>query len=757
MAAGQGTAVAELTVPVRGDLTPLRNDLAAARRELESFNKSLNIGSGSSTGGAASAMKALTRDMSAANDNARKLADSITKVSIAEESLDRITASLTNAMSQFSTAGAADAAQMAARITELEATVASLNAELQKLKVPPLPTNEYDQLRARIDSVYAASVKYERELTDINTALERNIINGRQAALMVDQLNASYTNASSAMVKSNKLADAATGVTKNLAWQQRNLSFQLLDTSQSLALGMPPLMVLLQQGPQIAQIWGANEGGVGRAFSETGKMIGGLILKFPLLTAAALAAAGTIFNLRSDIKAAGHDAITFGDIISGLWKTIAEGASSALDPIKPYLSDLWDWITTSTKNIGNLILISFMDVYNDLKFLFGNFGNIIAKGILAAVNAVIDGIESMINYAIKGINTLITSLNGLLSKIPGYSAKDDSIGKLDPVDLGDVKSPALDKAIQAALAERNKNREAILNSDPMGDFYDAWKENSVEAMNERLSKKKKKTGSKEDPYEKIIRDSKQFIEQQNLEADAIGKTEEQVAALRYEQEMLNKAADAHIKLTEAQKQEIHGLAEEMAAAEQRAKDLREAYDFGKETFKGFFTDLKDGLMEGKSLWESFGTAAANALQKIADKLLDSALDGIFDSLWTSGGSGGGLIGSLFGWITGGHASGTQYSSGGWKMVGEKGPELMKVPGGSQVIPNNRISAPSTPSFGSAANQNGGGVQIIQHLHASGDESIRKIAYDAVQDGLDEYDAHKLPQSMERVQKNPRIR
>lgn len=55
--------------------------------------------------------------------------------------------------------------------------------------------------------------------------------------------------------------------TSSLAsFQQRNLAFQLNDVTQSILLGMPAMQILLQQGPQIAQIYGPGEGGIGRAF-----------------------------------------------------------------------------------------------------------------------------------------------------------------------------------------------------------------------------------------------------------------------------------------------------------------------------------------------------------------------------------------------------------------------------------------------------------------------------------------------------------
>ncbi len=724
--AAQGTAIAELTVPVRGNLDPLRNDLAQARRELEAFSKSLSTAGGAGSSSSASAgMAKLQRDLAGANDNAKKLAVSFTQMGGSAtgafaktmHGVNQLNGSISGATMDFSKFAAQvdHAADELQRFTGAAGAAGAAGGRSAPKSGPSLPAN---------DPTPSAPKEWPvKPLNDYEEGLSK-----------------------------------AAKTSKNLAFQQRNLSMQLLDTGQSLALGMPPLQVLLQQGPQIAQIWGTNEGGVGRAFKETGMQLLGLVTKFPLLTAGALAFGATLFAIRNDLKDAGHKSIEFGDILAGLWETVSDGIGSAFAPLMPYLKTVWDFIAESVHSVGNLVIKSFMQVYVDLKFLFGNFGTIVAKGILGAVNVVITGIESMINFAIDGMNKLVGVVNSVVSKIPGYDPNQDAIGEFGKVTLERAEAPALDKAFQDALDQRNKNFNEIENSDPLGDFYDAWKQNSVEAMNERLSKKKKKgKTAKEDPYEKIIRDSKQFIEMQNLEAESIGKTEEQTAQLRYEQEMLNKAADAHIKLTDAQKNEIKALSEEMARAEQHTKDLKEAYDFGKDTFKGFFTDMKDGLIEGKGLWGAFADAASNALQKIADKLLDSALDGIFDSLWSGGGGGGGLMGGLFSWITGGHATGTEYSSGGVKWVGEKGPELMKVPGGSQVIPNNRITAPGAPSF-NAANQNATpSVTIVQHLSANGDKTIQKIAYDAVQDGLDDYDRHKLPQSIDRVSSNPRMR
>lgn len=81
--------------------------------------------------------------------------------------------------------------------------------------------------------------------------------------------------------------------------------------------------------------------------------------------------------------------------------------------------------------------------------------------------------------------------------------------------------------------------------------------------------------------------------------------------------------------------------------------VEKATAFARETFKGFFSDLKDGLKKGQGLWEAFGNAARNALNKITEKIVDlvsnKLLDQLFDGLGNVlGGSGGGKGGAAGG-------------------------------------------------------------------------------------------------------------
>jgi phage-related tail protein len=52
-----------------------------------------------------------------------------------------------------------------------------------------------------------------------------------------------------------------------------------------------------------------------------------------------------------------------------------------------------------------------------------------------------------------------------------------------------------------------------------------------------------------------------------------------------------------------------------------------------------------------------------------------------------------MIGAIQGW-----ASGTNYAPGGLSVVGERGPEIMNIPRGAQIIPNDILRQLSEMNF-----------------------------------------------------------
>ncbi|MCK1629662.1 hypothetical protein [Bradyrhizobium sp. 162] len=176
--------------------------------------------------------------------------------------------------------------------------------------------------------------------------------------------------------------------------------------------------------------------------------------------------------------------------------------------------------------------------------------------------------------------------------------------------------------------------------------------------------------------------------------------------------------------------------------------------------RGFFTTFGQQIRQGANAWDAFKSSGLDALGKIADKLSSMAADKLFASAFGGSSSGGGLLGSLFGLGSGstpvmssGLGAGTGglsfpmfadggMLSGGWGVVGERGPELINVhKGGVTVIPNH-VSKPFLPGFADGGSMDsagnvrrmpfgqGGGVTIHAgdtHISIDGNADEKTVA------------------------------
>lgn len=131
----------------------------------------------------------------------------------------------------------------------------------------------------------------------------------------------------------------------------------------------------------------------------------------------------------------------------------------------------------------------------------------------------------------------------------------------------------------------------------------------------------------------------------NVEAATIGMTVGAAAEYVAVQSKLNEARRLGIELSPAEIESIRASAAVLGQAAQRASDVKDAYDIS----KGLFQDFRSNIAQGAKLWDAFGQAGLNALNKIAAKLMDRA----FDALWSGSGLGGAAGGVGRGGILGG--------------------------------------------------------------------------------------------------------
>jgi hypothetical protein len=172
---------------------------------------------------------------------------------------------------------------------------------------------------ADISDLVAKLALSKRELSaataEMNRLAKEVIAGGEGAAAARDKLTdyaakvasaQSYVGSLSGSLKKAQADAKDFGQAAGLAgWQMQQLGTQGLDAAQSLALGMPPLQVLLQQGPQILGVLQTVQGGVGAAVGSLGSKMLGVLSPANLVIGAfgALGVAGVANLIRVQAEA----------------------------------------------------------------------------------------------------------------------------------------------------------------------------------------------------------------------------------------------------------------------------------------------------------------------------------------------------------------------------------------------------------------------------------------------------------------------
>lgn len=526
------------------------------------------------------------------------------------------------------------------------------------------------------------------------------------AAAALDREAAAARRAAQAM---NAHGIAMNDNVRRMGGSMSGLAAQFQDIGVTAAMDMNPMIIALQQGTQIAgQLEAAMQGG-GSAVSVLGEAFKSLFSPLTIVTIAltALAAAGlqmvdwpglaaAALNGLADVlvtiapyaiaAAAGLALLYAPALLAGLTflseailtitaRLIGLAAGFALaNPAVAFVAGITAAVAAAAifrgeltqilgvdvvgaaKDGANLVIGSFVAAFEDLKFVWNQFPNIVGAAAVGAANAALSAMERMINAASGMLNGLIQSLNGALSQLPG----DFQIGEIGTVDFGQVANPYAD-ALSSAVGERNKAVQDALGRDYLGDFGGAISRGASAASTKLKElakditavddKSKNKGGAKTDAdhYQDIVDGADRQIAALLAEQAALGMTEEAAAALRYEQDLLNDAQQRGIDLTPQQAGYFKMLAGTMAGLEAGIRKAQEAMAFAKDVTRGFIDDFRNGLEQGKGFWESFGSAALGVLDRITDKLLNDVLDALFQ-VNSAGSAGGGIFGTIVGGI-----------------------------------------------------------------------------------------------------------
>jgi hypothetical protein len=358
-----------------------------------------------------------------------------------------------------------------------------------------------DDTRAKYNPVFAAVRSYRAELAAIRAAHSTG-------AISADEMNAAIGRtrtaalASIAAIKGRTTAigQMASG-SRLAAMQSRMLLYQLNDIGVSLAGGMSPLMVLVQQGSQITQMY-AGQGGVNAALRQTadlarGAVAGagsaargvlGLARAHPALTAAVALAAAGLAGLRHEINATAETQVSYGDVTLAVWQSIRDGAVTLVKPafeaiatwaapafaaVASAAAIAWDGIVAGVHVTGNAIIKAYGVVCQTIGVLFAAVPAAVGAAVVASANAVLAGVEWLINRVSGALNDWIGKVNDTLGMLPDWMRPEWA---RIPAIPGDVSFGRYENPYAEDLAGRWQDYTGavggIVRSDPLGDVFD---------------------------------------------------------------------------------------------------------------------------------------------------------------------------------------------------------------------------------------------------------------------------------------------
>ena len=557
-----------------------------------------------------------------------------------------------------------------------------------------------------------------------------------------------------------------------------NIAAQFQDIAVSAQMGMGAFQIGLQQGTQLAAVISMMENplrGLGAAFMSVISPVSLLTIGLVSLSAAGLQmvdwpkrTAQALILLADNLKliapyaataAAGLALIYAPAVIGGIVSLIAWlgrlsvaavttaatlaganpgtalilGFSAAVIAANIFRDELKSIfgrdIVADAKNAVNWIIGAFVGGFNGIKEVWKSLPAAIGDIVYSTAQNVVDGIQDMVQKAVDILNNLMNKYALWRSSI-GQPLDPETFNSLiiGPVDFGiEIANPYKGAASDTMSAMGKAMRDAQ-KTDYVGGMYSAI-ESGASAAADKLrelakgltdvddkSKKGRKRRGKTDAeyYQDIIDGADRRIASLLVEQQALGMTEEAANALRYEQEMLNQAQQHGIELTPKQADYIKMLASTMAGLESAIQKAQDAINFAKDTTKGFFSDMANGLANGRGWWGSLADAAVNAITKIADALIDSGIDSLF------GGSGfGSLLSGLFGGKSADPWSGLRLASGGY-VTGPGSATSDSIPA---WLSNGEfvMNAKATKAFG-------------PWLQAMNDNKVRGFAYGGPVDG-----------------------
>lgn len=448
------------------------------------------------------------------------------------------------------------------------------------------------------------------------------------------------------------------------------IAAQFQDIAVTASMGMNPVLIAMQQGTQLSSYFANGIKGLGEAF----KMFLGPV------TLVTVAVTGLVAGLIQMVDWVGVGK-TMLNGVAGVFDLVANNAdvltNSLLATGAAFVVLKAGAIGTALTKFGSMIvgllpkiktLITSAYALGKAWILANPYtamaaGFVLVTGLFTKFS---DQINQFFGFDFTGI--VKTAVNNFIGMFVGafknvYGAMKwlwDSAAKL----FGG-KGPE-----QGFWATMSGNMQTAVNTDWVGGIAEGVSSaasaasSKLKEWSNQIGVDKKKLEELKKAWEDLKKSAEGNVAGLKLEKSLIG-------AGTYEQtyqetlfDLINQAEEKGIDLYGKDNKiaELKEFAHQTAFQTEQVKIQTEAYDLAKSSVKGLFSEMRQGLKEGQSAWESFGNAALNVLDKILDKALDLGVEMMFMS--ARAGMGGGDEGSIW--------SSALKAVGSWFGTGEAG-------------------------------------------------------------------------------------
>lgn len=515
--------------------------------------------------------------------------------------------------------------------------------------------------------------------------------------------------------------------------QMQNLGFQLNDIGMTLATGMNPMTVMIQQGSQIVQIYG-GQGGINALFRDLGRIFRALVLRlWPV--ALVVGAVTTAFAvLTREINKTTDVGVTMGDTFKAVfqvlhrrimallegplaslqvaWERLADWLARVFPPVMnaivlatvvgvrvmaatwELLPDLWhdtwiamknitintiqaivnfitqDFIGTTVSNL-QLLVNQFEFAFSAITIIWLRFPDVMRDAIAGAVNAVVGGLEAMINSSIMSINRLIFSLNQVMEFVGADQALQlfGFEGALEPIPMQDLDQWRIET--QDALSTTGEEIAAAAGRI----FQQTWLE---EALGIEATDLSQHLGEFRDAFGQLGERIDQILGEE-VGTDFLGDFFDDVR-LQAIQNALGRIADETEEIGEEAEESVNKL---KVLIEELMGQMNRAADNLARVFGNAFERL---ARTGRLTFGDFVRDLNNLIIRSTSEILQQELANMFKQFALSRGGLGGTFANLFTSIFGGGVPGKQ--GGGIAMpfqsffAGEQGTELITQDGPS---------------------------------------------------------------------------